>query len=304
MFLPRIQSRAGLLLYLLLRNDKSWARLRPEDKELVNKANQLHNNERPDYADPELYQGGRNFDSGEDRQATVIGKKLQVFLDRTQPQSVIEVGPGSGFFTRTIVDQPSVKHLVAVDIVEAFLSYVAEALKNLKARKPDFSYEILHGDFETMEVEPVDAIVFLSTVHHIPNREELFSWVHASLKPGGSCFVSEPTHYFPRKRSLLEKFLRDYHRAEYRAKLESYSTHHFCTLEEFERICDKVPGLEISHYYFYKLDIPHFTRKIINRILNIFKITRDAEGNIYIEDRKSPLRRFSQRMIIEFKKTK
>jgi SAM-dependent methyltransferase len=297
-----IKTRLGYFFYLIRRNDKTWQSLSQVERELVHEANRLHNNFRPDYAQPELYQGGKNFDSTETRVRTLEGGKLQEFLDRIRPGSVIEVGPGSGFYTHSIVNFPSVKTFDAVDIVQAFLDFVSVRLAILKVSKPGFDFKVLHGDFLQMKFQPVDAIVMLSTVHHIPNRLDLLTWVSKTLKPGGSCFVYEPTHYWPRVKSILGKYWRIYLKASHRAEIENFSTHHFCTLEEFERICQQIPDLKVSSYSFHRMDFPHFTRKVLNRLFSLFKFTRDNDGGIYIANRKSIWRFFSQRMFIEFKR--
>ncbi|MEX1248591.1 MAG: hypothetical protein WEA61_08915 [Anaerolineales bacterium] len=61
--------------------------------------------------------------------------------------------------------------------------------------------------------------------------------------------------------------------------------------------------MEISSYLVYRMDFPRFTRKVVNRIFKMAGYPRDTEGSIYVENRKSPLRFFSQRMIVEFRKT-
>ncbi|MEX2162406.1 MAG: class I SAM-dependent methyltransferase [Anaerolineales bacterium] len=300
MRLPSIRGRLGFFLYLQGRNDRVWESLRPEDKKLVLQANQLHNNFRPDYADPELYQGGQDFDSLDDRGSTIVGTKLLQFLQRRQPASVIEIGPGSGFYTHSIAHFPSVTKLTLIDIVDAFLGFLNERLAKLSHTRKGFSHAVLHGDFQQMKLDPVDAIVLLSTVHHIPNRLDLFQWIHSTLKPGGSCFISEPAHYWPRRNSLFGKFMREYHTPAHRARIENYSTHHFCTLEEFEKITSQIPGLQIHSYLLYRMDFPRFTRKVVNRLLKMAGYPRDTQGSVYLENRKSPVRFFSQRMIVEF----
>ncbi len=302
MQLPNIKSRFGYFLYLLLPNYSVWNHLSETDKDLVLQANQLHNNVRPDYAQPERYQSGTNFDSTESRVKTVEGQYLNEFLDRVQPTSVIEIGPGSGFFTFSIVNFPTVTRFTAIDIVQSFLNFIRTRLEALETSKLAFKFKVLHGDFLQINVEPVDAIVMLSTVHHIPNRLDLLAWVSKNLKPGGSCFIYEPTHYWPRIKSLIGKYFRIYRKPGHRAEIASFSTHHFCSLEEFERICRQIPDLKIMSYSFHRMDFPHFTRKVLNRLFSLFKFTRDIDGGIYIANRKSVWRFFCQRMFIEFKK--
>lgn len=297
-----IKSRLGYFLYLVRRNDRGWQSLSEPERELVHEANRQHNNFRPDYAHPELYQGGRNFDSTEKRSDSLEGKKLQEFLEKENPESVIEVGPGSGFYTNSVVTYPTVKSFVAIDIVQSFLDFLGSRLEKLPEQKPGFTFRLLNGNFLQMDFEPVDAVILMSTVHHIPNRVDLLNWIYKTLKVGGSCFVFEPTHYWPRIKSITGKYLRMYHKASFRAETEHFSTHHFCTLEEFENICKQVPGLKIESFSFHRMDFPRFTRKVLNRVLTLLKTKRDDDGGVYEANRKSFLRFFSQRMFVEFKK--
>jgi SAM-dependent methyltransferase len=301
--LTSIRSQLGFFLYLTRRNDTVWNNLSPEDRQLVLEANLLHNNVRPTYAEPELYEGGR-FDSAEDRLNSVEGRKIQSFLEQVQPVSVIEIGPGSGFYTKSIVTFPSVKRFVAIDVVQPFLDFIQPFLENLRATKPSFDFKLLHGDFLQIDCEPVDAIILLSTVHHIPNRLELMSWINKSLRPGGHCFFFEPTHYLPRIGHLIRKYVHTYRKASHRAKTENFSTHHFCTLEEFESICKQVPELKISSFSFHRLEFPRFSRKVLNRLFSMLKISREVDDGVYVANRKSVLRFFSNRMMIEFTKVK
>lgn len=296
-----IRSRIGYLLYLIRRNDKSWGKLSADEQQLVHEANRIHNNFRPDYANPELYQGGRNLDSVEDRLSTLEGEKLQAFLNETNPESVLEIGPGAGFFSKLILDHPSVKRYQAIDIASAFLDFLRPRLETIRKTKPAFQFELFEGDFLSMEIKPVSTIVMYSTVHHIPNRLQLLDWVKSTLVPGGHCFIFEPTHYWPRIISLFGKFIRVYGRPQHRQKNENYSTHHFCTIEEFETLLMQVPELEINAYSFHRPDFPRLTRKVVNRALKMLGFQTDAQG-IFVSNRKSVVRFFMQRMFVDFVK--
>ncbi len=302
--MPSIRTRLGFFLYLIRRNDRVWNSLSQQDRKLVMEANLLHNNVRPDYANPELYQGGMNFDSDENRSDILKGKELLKFLNKSRPTSVIEVGPGSGYLSAGIVTFPTVRSYTAIDIVQSFLDYLRPRLEKIGKANPNFHYQLLNGDFIQMNFEAVDVIILLSTVHHIPNRLDLLKWMNKNLKVHGRCLVFEPTHYLPRIRYLTGKYFRMYHKASHRAKTESFSTHHFCTLEEFESACKQVPELKINSYSFHRLDFPHFTRKALDRVFTLRKMPRDEDGRVYVQNARSALRFFSQRMVIEFIKVR
>lgn len=245
-----LNSKIGILRYLFLRNDKVWKRLSHEDKLLVLKANRLHNTERPDYANPELYgksrlAGGENWSSSENRLELKRGIILSQVLENVKPEKVLEVGPGAGFYTRYICERDCVKEYVGLDIGKVFLDYLEPHLKRIVKNKPGFSFRLICDDFSNLNYHNhFDLIVFLSTVHHIPNRVELFTKVSQFLKGEGAVLCIEPAHYFPRKLTLIRRLPR-YLRKSFYSKDENLSTHHMCAFEEFKEICKK-SGLRID----------------------------------------------------------
>ncbi len=95
----------------------------------------------------------------------------------------------------------------------------------------------------------VDAIFLLSMVHHDPERVELFQRLSKCLLPGGVIVAIDPVHYIHRYKKLLCSSLKDgYLTRKYRENRNNLSTHHFCTLGEYEKICSKIPDLQITDY--------------------------------------------------------
>jgi len=98
-------SGLGYACYYMLRNDWVWALLSEQEKDFVKKHNEYWNNNNPGYKNPDEYQGqqGKSFRTFGDRSASWEGKMIQWFLDKERPRSMLEVGPGSGYFTRQII---------------------------------------------------------------------------------------------------------------------------------------------------------------------------------------------------------
>jgi SAM-dependent methyltransferase len=251
-----LSNRFGYLAYLLLRNDIGWKILPDNEKRMVIEANRNDNVHRQDYANPEIYganrhTGGENWDTFKLKESDVRGQALLNLLNDKKPNKVFEVGPGAGFYTRLICEHSEVEEYTAVDIGRAFLDYLSPRLENIKVRK-HFQYKLLSGEITEINLaEKFDLIALLSTVHHIPNRAELFRKLGDMLTDGGVIFCFDPSHYLPRILGLIRKCVFDgYLRKEF--YLKNISTHHMCSLGEYKRITKQVGNLKIGKT-FYKL---------------------------------------------------
>lgn len=294
-----LNNRAGILFYHLLRNDWTWSLLSEREKQIILDANDYHNNKRPDYANPDLYQGGRSFDSSEDRTQSLRGRLLQEKLDAYQPATVLEIGPASGYLTRSIVYHESVKKYIAVDINGTFLEWLSLRLERVKETKPSFEYHVYQGDFKTLPLPRSEAVILLAAVHHIPDRLALFQRISKLLSPNGVVFAIEPSHYFPRIYGLIKKYIRTYHKPEHWRYRPNLSTHHYCTWEEYKKIEKKIPNLEIKSCCYYGLSFPIFTRKFISRLMQIWR-GEELNPDLLICRQRSPLRFFSSMITVEF----
>lgn len=277
-----LKSRLGILQYLFWRGDKVWENLSEEERQIVKKANLWHNVERDDYKNPEKYgeiriKGGESWDSEEDRLAIARGKILNEVLEKVKPEGVLEIGPGTGFFTKLVCQKKFVRRYVGLDIGQSFLDYLSVRLHYLKNEKIDFSFELLNGDFYQMDFkEKFDFILLLSTTHHIPNRVELFQKLDSFLKKGGTILSIDPSHYYLRKIHLLKKipvYLKKY----YYSNIENLSTHHMLNLEEYKKLV-KSSGLSIAREWyilpnkvFNNVLAPKFLRCFSSEIAILFK---------------------------------
>jgi SAM-dependent methyltransferase len=166
------------------------------------------------------------------------------------PTKVLEIGPGSGFYTRLICEYTTVRHYMAVDIVRPFLDYLEPRLQNMVQVQQLDGYQLIHDDFMQIELEPADLIVMLSAVHHIPNRVELFQKLSTCLTENGRIICLEPTHYLSRMLHLTYRYLKRYHKKEFWSDHHNLSTHAFCTYEEFAKIDQALPEIEMTEVYF------------------------------------------------------
>jgi SAM-dependent methyltransferase len=305
-----LNNRLGVFLYLLLQNRWSWNLLSTEEKGIIHKANYDHNNFRPDYKNPEKYETGLidegvNWDTfdfhlrGKEDEIVI----LRDYLTAHNPRSVLEVGPGSGFYSRQICEFSSVKEYVACDINNGFLQYLAPRLDQVKRMKSSFHYTLHNGDFKEIDLPRVDSIVLMNTVHHIPDRLLLFDMLRKALTVGGSIICVDPAHYFSRIVTLLRKYFRFMHKPDYWLNRNNLSTHHFCTLSEFKNIGSQV-NLRISREWFCGFSWPFRLHRIFHPLLEKCLRKSDVKSLAFpvVQDQDSFLRYFSRRIGIIFNK--
>lgn len=263
-------SKFELVKYFLLQNRHVWSGLTKKQKKIIFNANVLHNNIREDYKNPELYQKGLNYNSSVDRGSLYRGKVVEDILGRYNFESILEIGPGAGFITKTLLGTEPLRY-TAVDIVKPFLEYCQKAIANDKSvvTKCDF----LHKNISRIPAsEKYDVIVFLSSLHHIPDREEFMNTLIKFCHSKTVIISVEPTHYIQRiLRNIknLKKFLnKDF--INYN-NYENLSTHSFLTLNEFKSF----KKFEILEYGFeYSKNLPFkFGRYFSNEMYVLLKPT-------------------------------
>jgi 2-polyprenyl-3-methyl-5-hydroxy-6-metoxy-1,4-benzoquinol methylase len=160
------------------------------------------------------------------------GRVAKFILNKYNPKSVLEIGPGAGFITRTILNNNPL-HYVAVDIVKPFLDFCQDAIsldKNVSSE-----CDFICGDISNLNLnKKFDIIFFLSTLHHIPDREEFINSLLLYCHKETLIISVEPTHYLLRIRQIINR-LALYISNRY-VKYNNYqnlSTHHFLTLNEY-----------------------------------------------------------------------
>ena len=206
----------GVFLYLILRNDLSWNLLSDDEKNIIKKANFIHNNSRDDYSSPEKYglernELGENWDTfnpneikyKEDLKLLILKKAL-----KKNPVSVLEIGPGSGYYSKMIFNHPSVLNYDFIDINDKFLKFIEARIKNT-IKKNFLSSNNFIGDASSFDFQgkKYDLIVLLSSIHHIPDRKELISGMSNNLSKNGILVAVDPTHYLKRIIMLIYKMI-------------------------------------------------------------------------------------------------
>jgi len=109
-------------------------------------------------------------------------KKLQVTRDYFQPDmEVLEFGCGTG--STAITHSPYVKHIQAIDISSKMIEIAqrkadAKNIENVTFRRSSID------EFNVPD-QTLDAVLGLSILHLLENKEEVIAKVYKMLKPGG-----------------------------------------------------------------------------------------------------------------------
>ncbi len=126
----------------------------------------------------------------------LLQKPEQILAGLATPgMTVLEVGPGMGFFTLPLARMVGpTGQVIAVDVQEAMLHGLrkrAEAARigdRITTRVcPSTSLDV--ADF----AGKVDFALVFAVVHELPSRDRFFLEVAEVLKPGAQCLLAEPT---------------------------------------------------------------------------------------------------------------
>ena len=115
-------------------------------------------------------------------------KKLQVTREYFHPgMAVLEFGCGTG--STAIAHAPYVKHIRATDISSKMIEIARAKAEEQDVQNVTFEQSAI----EALSVsDPFDAVLGLSILHLLENKEEVIAKVHRMLKPGGVFVTSTP----------------------------------------------------------------------------------------------------------------
>ena len=274
------------IFYFFLRNDLVWSLLDSNQRKIIKENNFKFNNEREDYKNIDLF--GKIRQSEGERWDTYNYKKIinlinnrSLILDKSRdlifilkhlenikPKNILEVGCGPGFFSKALYDFSSTEKLYINDINKNFIDYVvSQEKKEIKRKK----LESHTGDilkFQNKDNIKFDLIVFCRSLHHIPDRIEVFEHLEKMLNIDGCIIACEPSNYLRRYywqfRTVFKKCFSD----DFLSDISNFGTHHFCTHGEFRKIEKKIPNLEILKIEYNKEK--NFNVIFLRRIFSLF----------------------------------
>ena len=121
-------------------------------------------------------------------------------------QTVLEAGPGMGFFTLPLAQMVGPKgRVIGVDCQEKMLERLRHRAEN---NQHGYVVETRHCNDESLSVgdlqEKVDLALAFNVVHEAKDPERMIGEMARSLKPGGRLFLSEPRGHVDRDVFLWE----------------------------------------------------------------------------------------------------
>lgn len=267
-----LNNRLGVFLYLILPHYISWGMLSEKEKKSICDGTIFHNLKQ--YEIPEAYDNDhkRSLPAEETRE----GKIINFVLKKYSPVSVLEIGPGSGFYIKLFLENKNIKEYAAIDIVKGFLDYIKKMIpqKNSQPRIDLICADILKYDFE----REFDLIIFNSSLHHIPYRVEVLNKCASLLAKKGVIVFIEPRHGIPRLTQIIKKFLFSNRKKNYWLNKNNLSTHHFLTVSELRHI-ERKCKLEVCDLFFFAIKGERYSGKLFRRELgfpytkNIFPLS-------------------------------
>ena len=109
-------------------------------------------------------------------------KKLQITQDYFQPDmEVLEFGCGTG--STAITHAPYVKHIQAIDISSKMINIALSKAESKNINNVTFKQSTI--DEFSVPNQTFDAVLGLSILHLVENKEATVTKVHEMLKPGG-----------------------------------------------------------------------------------------------------------------------
>jgi ubiquinone/menaquinone biosynthesis C-methylase UbiE len=136
-------------------------------------------------------------------------------------QTVIDIGAGTGFFTRRFAQAvgPS-GQAVGLDIEQSMVDYMKADAK--KRGLKNYDARLVKPDDPALAPHSADVVFFCDTIHHIDSRAAYFRKLKPALKPGGRVidmdFKKEPLPVGPPPEHKLsrEEVLAEFHDAGFR----------------------------------------------------------------------------------------
>jgi len=107
---------------------------------------------------------------------------------------VLELGCGPGFYACRLSQEYPQIHTTGVDLSERLIARA----KSRAARRSLENCTFAHGDVHALQdpSNSIDAIVVSRLFLIVRNREAVLNEIFRVLKPGGRCFIAEPTSGF------------------------------------------------------------------------------------------------------------
>lgn len=116
-------------------------------------------------------------------------QKLIKRLDLQENDTVLEVGPGPGYFSAKVAKELKKGKLVLADIQQEMLDY---AKKRLESRNiHNVEYRLCNGKTLDFDSKSVDRVFMVTVIGEVSNKREYLREMHRILKDDGVLSISE-----------------------------------------------------------------------------------------------------------------
>jgi ubiquinone/menaquinone biosynthesis C-methylase UbiE len=123
------------------------------------------------------------------RKIFISPKQLIDRLELEENHSVLELGPGPGFFSVPIAKRLKKGKLVLADIQQEMLNYARKRIE--KRNLTNVKYYLCNGESFGFADESFDRIFMVTVLGEVENQDGYMQEFHRMLKPGGILSVSE-----------------------------------------------------------------------------------------------------------------
>lgn len=116
-------------------------------------------------------------------------KKLLQRLELKQSHTVLEIGPGPGYFSSHVALRLTQGRLVLLDIQQEMLDYAKKRLTKKNIRNID--YKLTDGNNLNLESSFFDRVFMVTVIGEIDNKELYLKEIHRVLKDDGVLSITE-----------------------------------------------------------------------------------------------------------------
>ena len=147
----------------------------------------------------------------------------------------LELGAGSGFFTRLIARRA--EYVTAVEPVPDMRLVLQQACAQHGIDNVGVLAASATELAEHLPPASIDSAFLIQSLHHMHRRPEVFHALGRIVRPGGRLLMVEPHHNLRRVARLARKWVKYYRARDFWSKESAWSTHDFLTRGELRELC-------------------------------------------------------------------
>jgi ubiquinone/menaquinone biosynthesis C-methylase UbiE len=147
----------------------------------------------------------------------------------------LELGAGSGFFTRLIAQRAN--SVMAVEPVADMQCVLREGCEKHGIGNVEVLAASAVELSERLPPASVDSAFMIQSLHHMHRRPDVFEALGRVVRPGGRLLMVEPHHNLRRVARLARKWVKYYRVRDFWSREAAWATHDFLTRGELRALC-------------------------------------------------------------------